>query len=91
MDKLFHKPSEDHGGMEAGTAVRLIKDHSEVGGSISAGSDCTIESIIHFPTRYRIKDENSRIWTVPIHSVVLKEEIAVEEKEEDGEADHSGE
>jgi hypothetical protein len=29
----------------------------------------TLESIAHYPTRFRLKDEAGRIWTVPIHSV----------------------
>ncbi len=90
MDKLFHKSSEHHAGIDVGTPVQLTKDHSEVGGHISAGSECIIESIIHFPTRYMIKDEYGKIWTVPIHSIRFIEE-EIEKENEEGEADNGGE
>ena len=35
MVKLFHKPSAEHGGMKAGTKVRLIIDHREIDGNIT--------------------------------------------------------
>ena len=38
-----------------------------------------LEKIAHFPTRYLLKDENEKIWTLPIHSVKeTTEEGAVE-------------
>lgn len=95
MDKLFHRPSNEHAGMKTGNRVRLLKDLSDIGGSIAAGSECIIESIIHFPTRYRVEDENGQIWTVPIHSVeLLTDETENEEETEavaEGEADQGGE
>ena len=91
MEKLFHKPSDEHGGMKAGTKVRLLKDHHEIGGSVAAGSVCIVEAIIHFPTRYRLQDKEGNIWTVPIHSIELAtaetEEVVAEEE---GEADQGG-
>ncbi|MBU35938.1 MAG: hypothetical protein CMG29_01820 [Candidatus Marinimicrobia bacterium] len=91
MEKLFHKLSEKHGGMKAGTKVRLLKDHHEIGGSVTAGSECVVDAIIHYPTRYRLHDDAGKIWTVPIHSVELvtadTEETAAEDK---GEADQIG-
>jgi hypothetical protein len=87
MEKLFHKPSIEHGGISAGTKVRLIKDHHEISGELSAGSEYIVDAIIHFPTRCRLK-ENDKIWTVPMHSI---EKIADESKEavdeKNGEAD----
>ena len=91
MVKLFHKPSAEHGGMVTGTKVRLIIDHSEIDGRISAGSECVINAIIHFPTRYRLQDDDDNIWTVPIHSVELvTAEASQVGEEENGEAGHGG-
>ena len=91
MVKLFHKPSAEPGGMVTGTKVRLIIDHSEIDGSIRAGSECVINAIIHFPTRYRLQDDDDNIWTVPIHSVELVTAEASEVvEEENGEADQGG-
>ena len=91
MKKLFHKPSAEHGGMKAGTKVRLIIDHREIDGNITAGSECVINAIIHFPTRYRLQDDDGNIWTVPIHSVELVTADAAEViEEENGEADQGG-
>jgi len=36
---------------------------------LSEGVEVILDSIIHFPTRYCLKDDKARIWTVPIHSV----------------------
>jgi len=87
MEKLFFKHSTEHGGISAGTKVKLIKDHHEVGRELSAGTECIVDAIVHFPTRYRLEVKN-KIWTVPIHSI---EEIHTEEKEvineKNGEAD----
>ena len=50
-----------------------------------------INAIIHFPTRYRLQDDDGNIWTVPIHSVELVTAEAVEVvEEENGEADQGG-
>ena len=75
--KEFHLPSTGHGSMEAGTEVKLLKDHKEFGEEISAGTVLAVDSIIHFPTRYHLKDSSGKIWTVPVHSVGV-----VSEKEE---------
>lgn len=91
MEKLFHKPSSEHGGMKSGTKVRLIIDHREINGSINSGSECVINAIIHYPTRYRLQDNDGNIWTVPIHSVELVSAEASEVVDkENGEADQGG-
>lgn len=91
MAKLFHKPSNEHAGMEAGTRVKLLKDHREIGGSIDAGSECIVDEIIHFPTRFRLKDVAGNLWTVPIHSVeLIAEETEEKIVEKEGEADQGG-
>jgi len=51
--------------------VTLLRDHREFGKEISIGSKLTVDAIIHFPTRYHLKDASGKIWTVPIHSVRL--------------------
>ncbi len=92
--KEFHLPSDEHGGMEAGTKVTLLRDHREFGQEISIGSQLIVDSIIHFPTRYHLKDTSGKIWTVPIHAVErvaapAKSEVSEKEPEqhsvEDGE------
>ncbi len=88
MEKLFHKQSEEHAGMTTGTIVRLLKDLHGIGGSLTAGSECVVEAIIHFPTRYRLQDADGNIWTVPLHSVeLITSEIEEAVAEEEGEAD----
>ena len=33
-----------------------------------------LDSIAHYPTRYRLKDEEGKLWTIPTHSVERVEE-----------------
>ncbi len=47
----------------------MIKDHQQVQGVLSEGVEVILDNIVHYPTRYRLKDDKARIWTVPIHSV----------------------
>ncbi len=65
----FHKVSDEHAGVNAGTSFIMIKEHQEVQGTLDEGVEVVLDSIVHFPTRYRLKDDKGRIWTVPIHSV----------------------
>ncbi len=74
MEKLYFKPSAAHGNMTRGASVVLLKDHNEVSGRITAGTKCIVTDIIHFPTRYKIKDISGQIWTVPSHAVQRTEE-----------------
>ena len=41
----------------------------EVGGDLEKGTELVLESIAHFPTLYRLKDSDGKIWTLPVHSV----------------------
>ncbi len=68
--KNFHTVSDEHGGVNVGTKFKMIKDHQQVQGVLSEGVEVILDSIVHYPTRYRLKDDNARIWTVPIHSVI---------------------
>ena len=67
--KEFHKTSEEHAGANVGTKYKTIKTHHEVQGDLLAGVEMTLDSIAHYPTRFRLRDETGCIWTVPIHSV----------------------
>ena len=67
--KNFHTVSDEHGGVNVGAKFKMIKDHQEVQGILSKGVEVILDSIVHFPTRYCLKDDIGRIWTVPIHSV----------------------
>ena len=67
--KEFHKRSDEHGGVKAGTKFKLLKDHHELQGDISAGVELALEDIVHYPTRYRLRDDEGNIWLLPIHSV----------------------
>jgi hypothetical protein len=68
--KNFHTVSDEHGGVNVGTKFKMIKDHQQVQGVLSEGVEVILDSIVHYPTRYRLKDDKARIWTVPIHSVI---------------------
>ena len=68
--KNFHTVSDEHGGVNVGTKFKMIKDHQQVQGVLSEGVEVILDNIVHYPTRYRLKDDNARIWTVPIHSVI---------------------
>jgi len=43
--------------------------HHEVQGDINEGTEVELCDIVHFPTRYRMKDDEGKIWTIPTHSV----------------------
>tara|TARA_B100000953_G_C17903450_1_gene385153 strand:- start:148 stop:372 length:225 start_codon:yes stop_codon:yes gene_type:complete len=68
--KNFHTVSDEHGGVNVGTKFKMIKDHQQVQGILSEGVEVILDNIVHYPTRYRLKDDKARIWTVPIHSVI---------------------
>lgn len=72
--KEFYKTSLEHGEVKAGTKVKLVKNHHEVGGILPENTTLNISSIAHYPTRYLLKDEDGRIWTVPVHSVQIVSE-----------------
>ena len=40
-----------------------------INGDLEKGTELVLDSIIHFPTLYRLKDSNGRIWILPLHSV----------------------
>ena len=67
--KEFHKTSNEHAGVNVGARFKTIKPHHEVQGDIEEGVELTLETIAHFPTRYKLKDKEGRIWTVPLHTV----------------------
>ena len=67
--KNFHTVSDEHGGVNVGTKFKMIKAHQQVQGILSEGVEVILDNIVHYPTRYRLKDDKARIWTVPIHSV----------------------
>ena len=48
---------------------KTIKPHHEVLGDLEEGVLLELDSIAHYPTRYRFKDEKGRLWTIPTHSV----------------------
>jgi len=53
---------------------KTIKPHHEVLGDLEEGVLLELDSIAHYPTRYRLKDEEGRLWTIPTHSVERVEE-----------------
>jgi len=67
--KEFHKTSNEHAGVNVGAKFKTIKHHHEVQGDIEEGVELTLEEIAHYPTRYKLKDVEGRIWTVPLHTV----------------------
>ena len=77
--KEFNKVSSEHSGIRSGTKFITTKFHHEFQGDLEEGTMLVLEKIAHFPTRYLLKDENEKIWTLPIHSVKeTTEEGAVE-------------
>ena len=88
--KEFHQLSSEHGGIEAGSKVTLNKDHREFGKDLAAGSVLTVNSIIHFPTRYRVKDDTGNIWTVPVHSVNTSSDAPDSEPESETAVEEDG-
>ena len=79
--KEFNKVSSEHSGVRSGTKFITTKFHHEVQGDVEEGTELVLEKIAHYPTRYLLKDENGKIWTLPIHSV--KEAIEEDTKEEE--------
>ena len=79
--KEFNKVSSEHSGVRSGTKFITTKFHHEVQGDVEEGTELVLEKIAHYPTRYLLKDENGKIWTLPIHSV--KEAIEEDTKEKD--------
>ena len=77
--KEFNKTSSEHSGIRSGVKFTTTKFHHEVQGDLEEGTMLVLEKIAHFPTRYLLKDENEKIWTLPIHSVQeVREEGALE-------------
>ena len=75
--KEFDQLSNEHFGVKTGTKFKSIKFHHEVQGDLEEGAELVLDAIAHYPTRYLFKDENGRVWTLPIHSV---REITAEEE-----------
>ena len=67
--KEFDQLSNEHFGVKTGTKFKSIKFHHEVQGDLEEGTELVLDAIAHYPTRYLFKDENERVWTLPIHSV----------------------
>jgi|TARA_Y100000590_G_scaffold49893_1_gene52660 hypothetical protein len=67
--RKFNKLSTEHFGVKTGDRFKTIKHHHEVGGDLKEGTELVLESIAHFPTLYRLKDSDGKIWTLPVHSV----------------------
>ena len=67
--KEFFRSSTEHAGIEKGSKFKLIKLHHEVQGDLSEGVELELYDIVHYPTRYRMKDKDGKIWTIPTHSV----------------------
>ena len=69
MVRRFNKTSTEHFGVKAGDRFRTIKHHHEVNGDLNEGTELVLDSIAHFPTLYKLKDNDGKIWTLPLHSV----------------------
>ena len=67
--KEFDKTSSEHSGVEKGMKFRITKPHHEVLGDLEQGTILELENIAHYPTRYRLRDNEGNIWTLPTHSV----------------------
>ena len=67
--RRFDKPSTEHFGVKVGDRFRTIKHHHEVNGDLNEGTELVLEGIAHFPTLYKLKDNDGKIWTLPLHSV----------------------
>ena len=83
--KEFNKVSSEHSGVRSGTKFITTKFHHEVQGDVEEGTELVLEKIAHYPTRYLLKDENGKIWTLPIHSVkeAIEEDTKKEERAEE--------
>ena len=94
--KEFNKVSSEHSGIRSGAKFITTKFHHEVQGDLEEGTMLVLEKIAHYPTRYLLKDENEKIWTLPIHSVKeateeAQDEPASEEVDSQVEADEATE
>ena len=67
--KEFNKVSNEHVEASKGMKFKTIKPHHEVLGDLKEGEVLELESIAHYPTRYRLLDQDGKLWTVPTHSV----------------------
>ena len=67
--KEFHKTSNEHAGIHVGSKFKTIKSHHEVQGDIGEDVELTLVEIAHYPTLYKFKDSEGRIWTMPLHTV----------------------
>ena len=67
--KEFFRSSTEHAGIEQGSKFKLNKFHHEVQGDLIEGVELELYDIVHYPTRYRMKDKDGKIWTIPTHSV----------------------
>ena len=94
--KEFNKVSSEHSGIRSGAKFITTKFHHEVQGDLEEGTMLVLEKIAHYPTRYLLKDENEKIWTLPIHSVKeateeVQDEAASEEVDSQVETDEATE
>ena len=69
MVRRLNTLSNEHFGVKAGDRFKTIKHHHEVSGDLEEGTELVLDSIAHFPTLYRLKDSDGKIWTLPVHSV----------------------
>ena len=67
--KEFNKVSNKHVEASKGMKFKTIKPHHEVLGDLDEGVVLELDSIAHYPTRYRLRDQDGKLWTVPTHSV----------------------
>ena len=94
--KEFNKVSSEHSGISSGAKFITTKFHHEVQGDLEEGTMLVLEKIAHYPTRYLLKDENEKVWTLPIHSVKeateeVQDEPASEKVDSQVEADEATE
>ena len=69
--KEFNKISSDHVKASKGMKYKTIKPHHEVLGDLEEGVILELDSIAHFPTRYRLRSDDGKLWTVPTHTVEM--------------------
>ena len=67
--KEFNKVSNEHVEASRGMKFKTIKPHHEVLGDLDEGVVLELDSIANYPTRYRLRDQDGKLWTVPTHSV----------------------
>ena len=67
--KEFNKTSSEHVEATKGMRFKTIKPHHEVLGDLQVGSVLELDSIAHYPTRYRLRSDDGKLWTVPTHTV----------------------